>query len=198
MNHSPLDDSALRQLFLDARSLHSFSDAPVDGALLQRVYALARMGPTAQNSQPARYAFVTSAQAKARLLPAMMPGNAPKVQAAPVTVILAMDSQFAQTLPTLWPHDPALPSRLAANPVMSEAMLRRNATLGGAYLMLAARALGLACGPMSGFDAAKVDAEFFPDGRWRSNFLCNLGFAAPSGAHARGPRLDFDQACQVL
>ncbi len=192
-----LSPEALQRLFTEARSFSSFSDRAVPAALLRQVFELARMGPTAQNSQPARFVFVTSVEARARLLTAVVPGNVPKVRAAPVTAIVAIDTRFHEEMPTLW-HDAALPARLAANPALSDATARRNGTLVGAYLMLAARALGLDCGPMSGFDAQKVDTEFFPDGRWRSNFLCNIGYGDRGALKPRQRRLEFDEACRVI
>jgi 3-hydroxypropanoate dehydrogenase len=168
----------------------------VPESLLRRVYELARMGPTSANCSPMRVVFVTTPEGKARLRPALSPGNLDKTMAAPVTAILANDTRFYDELPRLFPHADAR-SWFAGNEALIEVTAMRNGTLQGAYLMLAARALGLDCGPMSGFDNGKVDAEFFPEGRHKSNFLCNLGYGDPSKLFPRSPRLDFDEACRM-
>ena len=192
-----LDQSALEQLFLEAHTFNKFLDRPVEDEVLRRLYDLLKLGPTASNCQPGRYVFAKSAGAKARLIPHLFPGNVPKVEKAPVTVIVAVDRRFYDHLPTQWPaYDARQP--LADNPPMAEIVGFRNGSLEGAYLILAARALGLDCGPMSGFDNAKVDAEFFPDGRFRSNFLVNLGYGAEDGFYPRGPRLSFEEAATIL
>ena len=166
-------------------------------SLLKEVYELARMGPTSANSQPARFVFLTTPEAKARLVPALSPGNVEKTKTAPVNVIIAFDTEFHQQLPRLFPHAD-MRAYFAGNPALIQETAFRNGSLQGAYFILAARALGLDCGPMSGFDAAKLNAEFFPDGKWQVNFLCNLGYGDPAKLFPRNPRLDFDQACLVL
>lgn len=193
----PLSDDALRRLFLDARTHHAWTDEPVDDATLRRLWDLARMGPTSVNCLPARIVFVRTPEAKQRLLPALSPGNRAQTLAAPVTAVIGHDLDFPALLPRLWPHQPEAADWFA-DPVARETAALRNGTLQGAYLMLAARSLGLDCGPMSGFDPAQVDATFFAGTRVRSNFLCNLGHGDPAGLHPRGPRLDFDEACRVL
>lgn len=194
---TPLDEHALDVLFRSARTHHGFSATPVTDDTLHRLYDLFKWGPTAANSCPARFVFVRSREAKERLRPALAPGNVDKTMAAPVTAIVAYDLEFYEHLPRLFPHTDAR-SWYAGKPaehIRSNAF--RNGTLQGAYLMVAARALGLDCGPMGGFDAVKVDAAFFPDGKVRSNFLCNLGYGDPSKLHPRNPRLDFDEACRI-
>lgn len=193
----PLDEAALRQLFLDARTHIAWRDAPVDEATLRRLWDLARMPPTSANCQPVRVVFVTSAAAKEKLRPALMPGNVDKTMAAPVTAVIGHDMAFHEELPRLFPHADAR-SWFAGNEALIEQTAFRNGTLQGAYLMLAARALGLDCGPMSGFDAAKVDAAFFPEGRVKTNFLCNIGYGDPAALMPRNPRLAFDEACAIV
>ena len=165
--------------------------------LLREVYELARWGPTSANSTPARFVFLESAAAKARLVPALSPTNVEKTKAAPVTVIVALDTEFHEKLPKLFPHAD-MRSYFVGNQALTEETAFRNSSLQGGYFILAARALGLDCGPMSGFDKAKVDAEFFPDGKWKSNFLCNLGYGDRSKLFPRSPRLGFEEACRVL
>lgn len=195
-----IDRQALDVLFREARTANGFLDKPVPDALLRQAYDLMKMGPTSANCQPARLVFLRSAEAKARLKPALSAGNLEKTMLAPVTVIVAHDTQFHEHLPRLFPHNQTAKSWFDGerNRAGREIAAMRNGTLQGAYLMLAVRAVGLDCGPMSGFDHAKVDAEFFPDGRFKSNFLCNLGYGDPSKLFARGPRFDFDEVCQVL
>ena len=192
-----LDKSALDQLFHSARTANGFLDKPVPLELLQQAYDLAKMAPTSMNTQPTRYVFLTTPEAKARLLPALSPGNVEKTKLAPVTAIVATDTQFYENMPQVW-HGEGAKEMFAGNAGLAEATATRNGTLGGAYFILAARAVGLDCGPMSGFDIAKVDAEFFPDGRLKANFLINLGFADHSKTFNRNPRLSFEQAVTVL
>jgi len=192
-----LSDACLDQIFQQARPANGFVDQPVPAALLEEVYQLAAMGPTSMNAQPARYVFLTTPQAKARLMPALMAGNVEKTQSAPVTVIVATDTRFYEHMPTVW-HHPGAKEMFEGNAAMASATATRNSTLGGAYFIIAARALGLDCGPMSGVDLAKVNAEFFPDGRLQTNFLINLGHMDRSKLFQRNPRLGFAQACQVL
>jgi nitroreductase len=192
-----LNDHALDRLFRQAHTVHAFTPEPIELHTLQALYDLVKWGPTAFNSQPARWVFVTSAAAKARLLPALMPSNVPQVQSAPVTVIVAHDQQFQRHLPEQFPAYNAKPL-FDDNHALTEETAKRNSALQGAYGILAARALGLGVGVMSGFDAAKVDAEFFPDGQYRTNFLLNLGKADPKGIYPRGPRLPFDLVATVI
>jgi 3-hydroxypropanoate dehydrogenase len=192
-----LDDTALKQLFLEARTHSGWLDQPVDDALLRRLYELARLPPTGGNSQPMRLVFVRSGAAKERLRPALAPGNVDKTMAAPVTAIVAHDLEFYEQLPRLMPHADFRTRFLSMPKERVERSAFQGGTLQGAYLMMAARALGLDCGPMGGFDNAKVDAEFFPDGKWKSNFLVNLGHGDPARLHPRNPRLGFEEACRL-
>lgn len=192
-----LSDAVLDQLFRTARTAHAFRPDPVPEATLRALYDLMKWGPTAFNAQPARLVFVQSASAKALLKPALMEGNVAQTMAAPVTAIVAQDSRFYQHLPRLFPAYDAQPL-YANNEALAEATAARNSTLQGAYLMLAARALGLDVGPQSGFDAQAINRVFFPDGRWRVNFLVNLGYADPAGLYPRGPRLEFEEAARIL
>ena len=196
--NQPLDTQALDQLFRAARTYPRWQDRPVAEAQLRELYDLMRYGPTSMNCQPARIVFLHSAAAKERLVPALMEGNVAKVREAPVTAILAHDLRFAELLPELWPHNPDAAGFFTPNPELTQATAFRNGTLQGAYLILAARALGLDAGPMSGFDNAKVDGEFFADGRYRSNFLIALGYGEPSSLFPRSPRLAFERAVTLL
>jgi 3-hydroxypropanoate dehydrogenase len=191
-----IDAPSLDLLFRTARTHNAWQPKPVPESLLREMFDLAKMAPTSANCSPMRLVFVTTADGKARLKPALAPGNLDKTMAAPVTAIIANDTRFFEELPRLFPHADAK-SWFAGNETLAAATAMRNGTLQGAYLMLAARALGLDCGPMSGFDAAKVDAEFFPDGRFKSNFLCNLGYGDPSKLFPRSPRFEFDDVCQL-
>ncbi|MPT17296.1 MAG: malonic semialdehyde reductase [Pseudomonas sp.] len=192
-----LNSAVLDQLFLYARSHSRWLDRDVPEELLQQLYQTLRQGPTSNNCCPARFVFVRSAEAKQKLLPALKGHNGEKMLQAPVTTIVAWDSRFFEYLPKLFPtYDAAAAFR--GNPEATFVAGLRNSSLQGAYLILAARALGLDCGPMSGFDASQVDAVFFPDGRWRSNFLCCLGYGDEAGLHPLGARLSFEQACQVV
>lgn len=192
-----LDAAALDTLFRTARTHNGWLDRPVSDDDLHRLYDLMKMAPTSANCSPARIVFVRSADAKARLKPALGPGNLEKTMAAPVTAIIGYDLQFAEHMPRLFPHNPDAKNWFN-DPKVAEVVAFRNGTLQGAYFILAARAVGLDTGPMSGFDNAKVDAEFFPGGRVRSNFLCNLGHGDSSKLFARSPRLEFGEACEVL
>ncbi|WP_348752685.1 malonic semialdehyde reductase [uncultured Aquincola sp.] len=191
-----LPTAALEQTFLNARTFHKFTNQPVSDDTLRQLYDLAKWGPTSMNCQPARYVFVRSAEAKARLAAALSPGNVAKTNAAPVTVIVAMDTRFFDHLPEQFPVMDAKPM-FEGNAGLAEATAQRNSALQGAYLIVAARQLGLDCGPMSGFDPAKVNAAFFPDGRYKVNFLINLGYGDASGNHPRGPRLPFDTVATI-
>lgn len=192
-----IDTAALNQLFLTARTANGFTDKPVAPELLREVYDLAKMAPTSMNTQPTRYVFITTPEARARLLPALSPGNVDKTKSAPVTVIVATDQRFYEHMPQIW-HVAGAKENFEGNAGLATATATRNGTLGGAYFILAARAVGLDCGPMSGVDLAKVNAEFFPDGRYVANFLINLGYADHSKEFARNGRLSFEQACSVL
>jgi 3-hydroxypropanoate dehydrogenase len=200
--NTPLDSAALDQLFLEARTFSANPDPwqprTVPEDLLRQVWDLARMGPTASNCLPARIAFVRSGEAKARLAPLLDEGNRPKTLAAPVTAILAMDMKFYELLPRLFPHVDARAWFADKTEAELLPVTLRNSSLQGAYLILAARALGLDCAPMSGFDSKGIDAEFFPGTSWRSNFLINIGYGRRETLRPRGPRLAFDEACQLL
>ena len=190
-------NDTLNQLFRQARTHSAWLPKRVPVEVLREVYELARWGPTSANCTPARFVFLESEAAKARLLPALAPGNIEKTKAAPVTVIVAWDTEFYERLPQLFPQADMRSYFVGKQPLIDETALR-NGSLQGGYFLLAARALGLDCGPMSGFDAAKVNAEFFPDGKWKANFLCNLGYGDRSKLFPRNPRLEFDEACRVL
>ena len=190
-------NDTLDQLFRQARTHSAWLPKRVPVDVLREVYELARWGPTSANSTPARFVFLESEAAKARLLPALAPGNVEKTKASPVTVIVAWDTEFYEKLPQLFPHAEMRSYFVGKQPLIDETALR-NGSLQGGYFILAARAVGLDCGPMSGFDAAKVNAEFFPDGKWKANFLCNLGYGDRSKLFPRNPRLEFDEACRVL
>jgi 3-hydroxypropanoate dehydrogenase len=192
-----LEDSALDTLFREARTHTAWLPQPVPESLIREVYDLAKMGPTSANGSPARFVFLTTDEARERLIPALMPGNVDKTRSAPVVVLIAQDMEFYEQLPRLFPaHN--VRSWYMGNPDLVADTAARNSSLQGAYFILAARSLGLDCGPMSGFDPAKVNAEFFPDGKWRVNFLCNLGFGDSTKLFPRAPRLDFEEACVVL
>ena len=192
----PLAPKALEQLFLKARTYNAFT-GEVDDALLHRLYDLMKFGPTTSNSCPARYVFVRSPEAKAKLGPALDEGNYKKTMAAPCTAIVAYDMAFFDKMPLLAPHTEARPwfSDMPEDELYRTAL--RSSSLEGAYLILAARALGLDCGPMSGFDRDKLDAAFFAGTSIRSNFLVNLGRGDPASIHPRAPRLGFDEACRI-
>lgn len=192
----PLSDAALDQLFREARTHSAWLPQPVDDALLRQLYSLAAMGPTSANSSPGRFVFVKTAEAKEKLRPALSAGNVDKTMAAPVTVIVGMDLAFYENLPRLFPHTDAR-SWFVGNEEAIRATAFRNASLQGAYLIMAARALGIDAGPMSGFDAAKVDDAFFAGTTIKSNFLVNLGYGDRSKLHARNPRLSFDEAARI-
>lgn len=188
---------ALKQLFFDARTQNGWLDKPVSDEQLRELYDIAKMGATSMNTQPMRVLFLRTREAKQRLAPALSPGNLDKTMAAPVTAIVARDMQFYEYMPEIW-HNPTARDTFANNAPMAQATAVRNATLQGAYLMIAARAIGLDCGPMSGFDIAKVNAEFFPDGRCQTDFLCNIGYGDISKLMGRQPRHAFERACTLL
>jgi 3-hydroxypropanoate dehydrogenase len=193
---TPLPAAALAQLFHDARTHSHWQQREVSDETLQQLFELLKLCPTSANASPARFVFLKSSAAKEQLRPFLMEGNVDKTLSAPVCVIVAQDMQFYEHLPRLYPHADAK-SWFEGNAAAIEATAARNSTLQGAYLIMAARALGLDCGPMSGFDNAGVDAAFFPDGRFRSNFLINLGYGDAEKLHARSPRFDFADACQI-
>jgi 3-hydroxypropanoate dehydrogenase len=190
-----LDESALDQLFRVARTHNGWQDRPVPEVLLRRAVDLAKMAPTSANTSPMRIVFVRSTAGKERLKPALAPANLEKTMTAPVTAIIAQDLAFYDKLPRLFPHADAR-AWFVGNDALIAATASRNGTLQGAYLMLALRAVGLDVGPMSGFDNAKVDAEFFAGAEVRSNFLCNIGYGDPAKLFPRSPRLDFDETAQ--
>jgi 3-hydroxypropanoate dehydrogenase len=189
-----LDQHALATVFTEARSHNGWSDKPVSDALLRDVYDLTKMAPTSANCCPARFVFVCSPEAKEKLKPSLSSGNLEKTMTAPVTVIAAIDSEFYEKLPALFPHADAR-SWFTSSPAVAEETAFRNATLQAGYLILAARSLGLDTGAMSGFDKAKVDEAFFAGTTWKSNFLINLGYGDPSKLFGRLPRLSFEDAC---
>jgi 3-hydroxypropanoate dehydrogenase len=192
-----ISQEALDQLFRQARTHSTWLPEPVPVELLRKAYELARLGPTSANSSPARFVFLTTPGAKARLKPALAPGNVDKTMAAPVAVIVAWDTEFHERLPKLFPQADMRSYFVGNKPLIDETAFR-NSSLQAAYFILAARALGLDCGPMSGFDADKLNAEFFPDGKWMVNLLCNLGYGDPSKLHPRNPRLNFEEATMIL
>jgi 3-hydroxypropanoate dehydrogenase len=195
-----LDDKALDLLFGQARTHGAWLPKPVDDPLLRELYDLAKFPPTSANTSPMRVVFVKSKEGKERLKPTLSPGNVDKTMSAPVTAIIATDTRFFEYIPELFPQNPKI-AEMFTQPGKEEFTKThafRNATLQGAYLIMAGRALGLDVGPMSGFDSAKLDAEFFPDGRWKSNFLLNLGYGDSSKLYPRLPRLSFDEACKIV
>ncbi len=194
---SILPDDGLDLIFREARTQNAWTDRPVGEVLLEAVYDLAKWGPTSANCSPMRVVFVVGKEAKERLRPCLIPGNVDKTMAAPATAIVAYDTRFYEHLPMLFPHTDAK-SWFEGNDALIEETAFRNSSLQGAYLIIAARALGLDCGPMSGFDAAKLNAEFFPDGRFKSNFLCNIGHGDSQGLFPRSPRFTFDDVCKIL
>ena len=207
-----IDDSVLDILFREARTFTTWQPQPVADQTLLDLYDMLKWAPTSANTSPARFAFLRSKEAKERLRPALAPGNVEKTMTAPVTVIVAYDMKFYEQVPKLFPQSPGLTQLFESNPQLVEVTAQRNSSLQGAYLILAARALGLDCGPMSGFDNAKVDEEFFatgkpgvdrdqeffPGGHVKSNFLVNLGYGDPSTLYPRLPRLLFNEACSLL
>ncbi len=192
-----LNADALDQLFRTARTHNGWLAKPVPDSLLAELHDLMKWGPTSANCWPLRVVYAKSAEAKARLVPLMMEGNRAKTQAAPVTAILGMDLDFPETLPKLFPHTDAK-SWFAGNAPLIEATAFRNSSLQGAYFMLAARTLGLDCGPMSGFDADRVNTEFFAGTNIKVNFICNLGHGDPAALFPRSPRPDFADVCRIV
>jgi 3-hydroxypropanoate dehydrogenase len=202
-----LNDEALDLIFRKARTHNVWLDQPVPDDLLRQIYDLMKWGPTSANSSPARILFLRTPAAKQRLAPALSPTNLDKTMKAPVTVLIAHDLKFYDNLPKLFPHNLAAREWFSKSAPLAETTAFRNGTLQGAYFIIAARSVGLDCGPMSGFDNAKVDSEFFsspaitpgsPESQWKSNFLCNLGYGDASTLSPRNPRLDFEEACRLL
>jgi 3-hydroxypropanoate dehydrogenase len=208
----PVEEETLDQLFRQARTHSAWLDRPVSDEILRQLYDLMKWGPTSVNCCPARILFLRTPEAKERLRPALSPGNVDKTMTAPVPAIVAYDERFYEKLPELFPHNPGTRDLFAGSPELAETTAFRNGTLQGGYFILAARCLGLDCGPMSGFDNAKVDAKFFTFAaraeetateipttcRVKSNFLCNLGYGDSSQLHPRDPRLAFEEACYLL
>ena len=195
-----LGDDALDVIFRQARTHNVWLDTPVSDEELRALYELMKWGPTSANSTPARILFLRTRETKERLRPCLWPGNVDKTMAAPVTAIIGYDTRFYELTPKLMPHNPAIAKNFMGpeKAAFAQDTAFRNGSLQGAYFMIAARALGLDCGGMSGFDNAKADAEFFPDGRIKSNFLCNLGHGDHSKLFPRNPRLTFEEACQLM
>ena len=194
---TPLSPAAFDQVFQSARTFNKFADREVDDATLHQLYEAYKWGPTAMNSQPGRVVFARSAAAKEKLKGALKANNVDKTMAAPVTAIIAYDAAFYEQLPTQFPAMPAARDMFAGNPALASETAMRSGTLQGAYLIMAARMLGLDAGPMSGFDADKVNAAFFAAGSWKVNFLVNLGWGDSSGNRPRGPRLSFADAARI-
>jgi 3-hydroxypropanoate dehydrogenase len=193
----PISQEALDRLFCEARTHSTWLPEPVPIELLRKAYELACLGPTSANASPARFVFLTTPGAKALLKPVLALGNVDKTMAAPATVIIAWDTEFHEHLPKLFPQADVRSYFVGNKPLIEENAFR-NSSLQAAYFIFAARALGLDCGPMSGFDADKVNAAFFPDGKWKVNLLCNLGYGDPSRLHPRNPRLNFEEAAVIL
>lgn len=196
--HKILDDQALDTLFREARTFRKWQDKDVTEVLVKAVYDLMKMGPTEANTCPARFVFVKTPAAKARLKPHLDAGNVDKTMTAPMTAIIAHDMQFFDQMPKLFPHELTARSWFAGKDEKIKLVTLRNSSLQAAYLMLAARALGLDCGPMGGFKAEGINQEFFPNGQYKVNFLCNIGYGDSEGMFPRGPRLDFDEACEII
>jgi nitroreductase len=194
---TPLDDAALDTIFRTARTQNKWLDTPVTDEQLRAIYDLMRWGPTSANAFPLRIVFVKSPPAKERLIPLVLEGNREKVRTAPATAILGYDTRFYDWLPRLFPHADAR-AWFADKPDFAEVTAFRNSSLQGGYFIFAARALGLDCGPMSGFDNEAVDREFFPGGRVKSNFICAIGYGDPTGLYERLPRPDFSEVCSIL
>ncbi len=192
-----LNDQALDILFREARSFSYWQDKPVSDDQIQAIYDLMKMAPTSANCSPARLVFVKTPEAKERLKPCLAEGNVHKSMDAPAVAIIGMDLEFHEKLPRLFPHTDAR-SWYAGKPEKIHETAFRNSSLQGAYLMMAARSLGLDCGPMSGFDSEKMDKAFFPEGTVKSNFICAIGYGNASRLHPRGPRLEFEEACRIL
>ncbi len=194
----PLDSRTRAQLLTHARSQNAWLPRPVSDESLRELYELAKWGPTSMNCSPMRVMFVRSTQARTRLLSAVLPGNAEKVRTAPVVAIIAHDTAFYEQLPKLFPHRPNAGELFRDRPALAEETCFRNSSLQGGYFILAARMLGLDCGPLSGFDAAALNSLFFEGTSLRVNFLCCLGYGDPAGLFPRSPRFEFDEACTIV
>lgn len=190
-------ESALQQAFLGARSFNKFQDKAIPEELIHKLYDVLKWGPTSMNSQPARFVFIQSAEAKQKLLPTLMESNQEKTKQAPLTVIVAQDMQFYQNIKQQFPAYDAT-ELFASNVSLAESTAFRNSSLQGGYLIIAARLLGLDVGVMSGFNPQAVNEAFFPEGRWQVNFIANIGYGDESGNHPRGPRLSFDEVAKIL
>ena len=197
MEFNMLNDAALQTLFTDARTHNGWRDKPVTDEQLKQLYNLMKWGPTSANCTPARIVFVKSPEAKEKLLACMNSGNIEKTKSAPVTAIIGMDMEFYEKLPQLFPHNPEARSWFAGNQANIEATAMRNSSLQGGYFIMAARALGLDCAPMSGFNAEKMNETFFKDTPVKVNFVGSIGYGDTSKLHPRGPRLSFEEACRV-
>lgn len=193
-----LNEDALKTLFLDARTHNGWRDKPVSDEQLRQIYDLMKWGPTSANCSPARIVFVKSPEAKEKLLACMSAGNIEKTRTAPVTAIIGMDMEFYEQMPKLFPHNPGARSWFAGNQASIEVNAMRNSSLQGGYFIMAARAVGLDCAPMSGFDADKMNQAFFAGTQVRANFVCSLGYGDVARLHARGPRLSFEEACSII
>jgi 3-hydroxypropanoate dehydrogenase len=198
MTSHAVSDEALDIIFRDARTQNKWQDKPVSNAHLMAVYDLMRWGPTSANGSPARFYFLTSHAAKERLKPYLSPGNRDKTMTAPAVAIIGMDLDFPEHFPRLFPNNPAMKDIFADKEEFTKVFALRNSSLQGAYFIIAARALGLDCGPMSGFDNDGVDKEFFTGTNIKSNFICAIGHGDPAGVFPRNPRLSFDEACRIL
>lgn len=198
MGEHRLDEASLDTLFREARSFSYWQDRPVSDEQVKEIYELAKMGPTAANSTPARFLFIKSQEAKERLKPSLSEGNVDKCMSAPVVAVIAWDSEFYNHLERLFPHNKEARSWFEGKPEKIESSAKMNSSLQAAYLMMAARSLGLDCGPMTGFNNAVLDEAFFPEGKWRSSILCALGYGVREKLHPRGPRLTFEEACKIL
>ena len=198
MTSHAVSDEALDIIFRHARTQNKWQDKPVSPAHLMAIYDLMRWGPTSANTSPARFYFLTSHAAKERLKPYLSPGNRDKTMAAPAVAIIGMDLDFPETLPKLFPNNPTMKDVFAGKEELTRTFALRNSSLQGAYFIVAARALGLDCGPMSGFDNDGVDKEFFAGTNIKSNFICAIGYGDPAGVFPRNPRLSFDEACLIL
>lgn len=198
MGEQTLTDQGFDLIFRGARTANGWKDQPVSDEILKKIYDDMKWGPTSANSSPLRIVFLKTKEAKERLKPFLMAGNVNKVMTSPVTAILAYDTKFYEHLPFLFPHDKTAKSWFEGNAPLIETTAFRNSSLQGAYFIISARAYGLDCGPMSGFDAKKVDAEFFPDERFKSNFICALGYADAAKTFPRSPRFKFEDVCRVL
>lgn len=193
-----IDENARNTLFTEARTANLFLDKPVESQLLKEIYELMKWGPTSMNGCPARISFVTTPAAKKRIMPALVDGNIKRVKSAPVVAIIGMDMEFYHYLPTMYPPAPENKKIFENSEIAAQMTALRNSTLQGAYFIMAARAVGLDCGPMSGFDNVYIDQEFFAGTHVKSNFLCTLGYADPSRHYPRGPRFKFESVCQVI